>query len=309
MGAVVDAPVTKPTRHGVRTRSRAHLAVPLLGETQVAEEFGVHLWGEGDGGRHIRECCCSAHILQLSSTTRVAKRGTRAAVRSNAASADRSGAMSRYNEHGPDTSSRTGIQIQGPYTAGAPAACAHPLEWAPLLFAERHGLLDAIPVVLVRLVVRGVVGRLGHGCAAHAHARRQMSSQPRGAGRPHSRGRQPELATMAHARAPSHSDGTAGHHAWIHPACQHQASQGRLCTQKHTFATCCLTSALFYLDVHTCPPLFSHPIFCLSFFLSGVACVRSCALSPRGSAHLVVLGKSRASRLSVSLPALLHTGS
>ena len=40
---------------------------------------------------------------------------------------------------------------------------AYPLHRAPLLLAKRVGLLDAVAVVLVRLVVRGVVGRLSHG--------------------------------------------------------------------------------------------------------------------------------------------------
>ena len=38
----------------------------------------------------------------------------------------------------------------------------HPLDRSPLPLAQRHRLLDAVAVVLVRLVVRGVVGGLGH---------------------------------------------------------------------------------------------------------------------------------------------------
>ena len=46
-------------------------------------------------------------------------------------------------------------------------SCAHPLHRAPLPLAQLHRLLDAVPVVLVALVVRSVVGRLGHGCCEH----------------------------------------------------------------------------------------------------------------------------------------------
>ena len=65
----------------------------------------------------------------------------------------------------------------GTCKAALQAALAHPLARPPLALAE-SGLLDTVPVVLVRLVVSRVVGRLGHAAKGHGthHMRKAVRS-------------------------------------------------------------------------------------------------------------------------------------
>ena len=66
--------------------------------------------------------------------------------------------------------------VQEPSSGRLRGVWAYPLDRSPLPLAQPHRLLDPVAVVLVRLVVGGVVGRLCHRCSCPVAVRRASSA-------------------------------------------------------------------------------------------------------------------------------------
>ena len=178
------------------------LAVPLLGEAEVAQELGVHLrQAQGAGSRGTR--VSSLATFRACARTAIATYMWHIYVstRSDAAQDDTTRAWGSgwVRATGMNRALRSaGAQMGRAQRKRVGESCAHPLHRAPLPLAQLHRLLDAVPVVLVALVVRSVVGRLGHGCCEHTSSAGKsvgagwgmVASEQRWPRREHARGRQ-----------------------------------------------------------------------------------------------------------------------